>query len=450
VCQYWRRAALSHKRLWCIIRLGARTWQAGTVSTTFLRRSCPLPIILYHKVGPLVDTEAILLHEFYAALERNPERIHGLFLSGTFDKRAPTTLRQLLSSAVELSLSFDPEEQRHVRRLRVNFIDELLGEPLFMLRKLYLSNCTWPINPFPSLTHLYLTHEDMLFNIDVDAFYTFLNGVSQHLQVLYLNDAAVYEDHDSLYLPAPADRIQMRALEHIEIIPPRDNDDLTPVLSFLHRLSMSLRATIVWHASDIMLYLPNDIPWYTVPPPEHCDRVTEVICTSLREGCFVIQGCTLYLSPDILGRMYGLQKIGRFFPNVRSVTLLFQLQPSSITNLAAVLPGFPAITSLHIQCPSNYARVRIIHWLESRHMSITICPNLVDLTFHAENDSGVGTRGGTSYVLGDMGLQFPEFPSDKAQVYDSVVRSRQQFGTTYTLRYPTGTDLDVSLVEASF
>ena len=89
-----------------------------------------------------------------------------------------------------------------------------------------------------------------------------------------------------------------------------------------------------------------------------------------------------------------------------------------------------------------------MQWLESQHQSTTIGPNLVDLAFHAENDSVVRTRGGTSYVLGDMGLQFPEFPSNKAQVYDSVVRSRQQFGTTYTLRYPTGTDLDVSLIEA--
>ena len=453
VCQYWRHAALSHKRLWCIIRLGPRTPQAGTVGTTFLRRSFPLPITLHHDYGLLVPvgTEAIPLQDFYAALQRHPERIHGVFLSGVIEQIAPTTLRRLLSSTVELSLSFYSllDVDWNARSLRVDYIDELLGEPLFTLRKLHLSNCTWPANPFPSLTHLYLTHEDTECNIETDMFYDFLDGVSQHLQVLYLNDAAVYEDHDSFNRLAPVNRIHMRALEHIEIIPPKENDKLFAVLSFLCQLSMPPHITIVWHASDIALYLPDDPPWYTVPPPEHCDRVTEVICTSLREGCFAIHGCTLYFSPDILGRRNGLQKFGRFFPNVRSVTLLLQPQPSGITNLAAVLPGFPAITSLHIQCPSNYARVRIIHWLESRHQSTTICPNLVDLTFHAENHSVVGTQGGTSCGLGDMGLQFPEFPSNKAQVYDSVVRSRQQFGTTYTVRYPTGTDLDVLLVEVS-
>jgi len=108
ICHYWRECALGMKRLWCVIQLRNRTSFASSAAATFLQRSYPLNITLYHNTY-FFPSGAVssLIDAFYASLAENRDRIAGIYLKGMVHQTAWMLLQEDLVNTVEIVVLCD-------------------------------------------------------------------------------------------------------------------------------------------------------------------------------------------------------------------------------------------------------------------------------------------------------------------------------------------------------
>ncbi|KDR71385.1 hypothetical protein GALMADRAFT_144065 [Galerina marginata CBS 339.88] len=437
ICQHWRRVAHNTKSLWRRITIDGVSPFPTYLANLSFTLSHPLSISFEHQFRAPSENDLQEIENFYTLLLDHPNRVSALYLrlSGDVPEIARHLTRQTFPNIVEFELSFEEpdrdlnnEVDHHwdKRLLGSNGdLEGILGGQAASLRKLSLTNYTWPNVVFPALTHLYLKDE---FYDPEDGdlgqkFLEILASLSSSLQVLCFHGTRSPDRNSYTILPVSA-RPVMRVLRYLEIL---DAEASHGSILPLYNLSLPAIETLIW-----------DPQWrselYLVPPPdEYFERVTCLAgCGKSRgwQSAFVMIGKTHFFYPGLVtSNAWPIWQT--LLPKIETLALDWdQRRPDDLISL---LRRFSALRFLHLNMSKNV--LLVIAFLEKREgdSNSYFLRRLQRLNIYVENDDFYGEQQKVSDRLFQKGLPRLDCTAD-----NSMSRTRHHLRRKYTLRFERG------------
>ena len=416
VCHYWRQCSLLFPLLWQNITLGPDNQDDGRLGTLLLLNSKSVPFHFNFVMKPKTAQDYFSphptpLHVFFQNLRDNSYRIVALHAwsahhiqTGIWDF-LDRPLPSLRSLHLDLKAANFGEGAEATPTLPI-----ILGGQTSHLKLLSLSNVgSWSSNTFSELTHLSLRNQEDCWRPSLSQFLNSIDALPL-LQVLCL-----YRAGPILTLPmsTPTRTVTLLALRRIEIGCVYQPEVEVPC-QLLQYLDMPMNVTIV--VSSQAMFRSAAIFRHHLPPTAYMSKITscDIRMTSgqylvLHEHTFVIssmislEACFLLLSP------------------LRDITDIIVNRPFSLPNnhlRRTVLPAFPALRSIQIKFPSDYAS--IIEALQGRHHPPTCIPF-------------------AQLLVCDLGFDLGAFkPASRA-----IIRPYQEAGVTVVQRQGLGTSYQV-------
>lgn len=368
VCRYWRQCSLLFPLLWRNITLGPDSQHDGHLGTLFLLNSKSMPFHLNYVMKAQTAQDCLSpdptpLHIFFQNVRDNSYRLEALHLWSAHHVR--TEIWDFLKHPLPSlrSLHLDLKAANFVEGPQsTQFLPSILGGQTSHLKRLSLCNIgSWSLNVFSGLTHLSLRNHEDRWRPSLSQFLSSLEALPL-LQVICLHRAGPIL---TLHMPTSTKTIILPALRRIEIHCIYQPEVENPC-QLLQYLQMPVNVTIV--ISSQAMFRSAAIFQHHLPPTAYMSNITscDIRTTS-------VQYLVIHENKFIISSMIPLEACFFLLSSLRDITEIIINRPFSLPNnhfRRTVLPAFPALRSIRMRVPSDYASV--IEALERRNPAICV------------------------------------------------------------------------------